>query len=310
MHWNQPSRPTHNTEFNNTEFNTEFFVKKVLLRHGLMHCLQTDNGTNYVSEMVRAVTTAFRTHHKTSSPFRPQSQGIVERLNHTIAEMLSMYVNSDQKIWAEILPYVIFAWNTSRHEATGFTPFFLIYNREAEIPTDLEFNVSANPLTEAAKKGQDYVQMLQQRLNTARSLVANRLMSLDEKRKERYDENRRDVIYEEGELVLIYRPVRKVGKSDKLQHCYIGPYVIVKQLSSVNYQVQFQGKKKTQIVHVAQMKPYRESSWHQDEDEIKRGNGPEVEEARLLLNKMEAETKRSSKTEPRETQKTGSQSAS
>jgi hypothetical protein len=227
----------------------EFFVMKVLLRHGLMHCLQTDNGTNYVSEMVRAVTTAFRTDHKTSSPFRPQSQGIVERLNHTIAEMLSMYVNSDQKNWAEVLPYIIiFAWNTSRHEATGFTPFFLIYNREAEIPIDLEFDVSPNPLTVAAKKAKDYVTLLQQRLDTARNLVVNRLMLLNEKRKERYDEGRRDVIYDEGDLVLVHRPVRKVGKSDKLQHWHIGPYVVLKQLTPVNYEVQFKGKKKTQVV--------------------------------------------------------------
>ena len=267
----------------------EFFIKKVLLRHGLMKCLQTDNGTNYVSELVRAVTRAFKTSHKTSSPFRPQSQGIVERLNHTIAEMLSMYVNSDQKNWAEVLPYIIFAWNTSRHEATGFTPFFLMYNREAEIPTDLEFDVSANPVTMAATKAIDYVKVLQQRLNTAHDLVANRLVALDKSRKEKYDEGRRDVTYAEGDLALVYRPVRQVGKSDKLQHCYLGPYVVLKKLTSVNYEVQFKGKKKTQVVHVAQMKPFKEDA-NQDEEVL--GAESDQEAVHEMLTKLQSEVKR------------------
>ena len=59
-------------------------------------------------------------------------------------------------------------------------------------------------------------------------------------------------------------PVRKVGKSDKLNHCFLGPYEVIQQLSSVNYEVQFKGKKKTEVVHVAQMKPFKESIWHGD----------------------------------------------
>jgi hypothetical protein len=77
---------------------SEFFVMKALLCHVLMQCLQADNGTNYASEMVHVVVTAFcKRAHKTWSTFRPQSQGIAERLDHPISEMLSIYVNSDQK---------------------------------------------------------------------------------------------------------------------------------------------------------------------------------------------------------------------
>jgi len=84
------------------------------------------------------------------------------------------------------------------------------------------------------------------------------------KRKERYDEGRREVSYNPGDLVLIYRPVRKVGKSDKLNHCFFGTYEVIQQLSSINYEVQFREKKKTEVVHVAQMKPFKESIWYGD----------------------------------------------
>lgn len=242
----------------------EFFVKKVLLRHGQIKIMKKDKGTNFVSAMVRAVLRAFHTEHKTSIFCRPQSQGIVERLNHSLAQMISMYVNSDQKNWSEILSYITFAWNTTRHEATGFTSYFLMYNREAELPINLEFGVSPNPRTIALEKAEEYIAHLNERLQAAHQLVKNRLAALSEKRKERYDEGRHKVTYELGDLVLIYRPVRKVGKSDKLNHCFLGPYEVIQQLSSVNYEVQFKGKRKTEVVHVAQMKPFKEFIWHDD----------------------------------------------
>ncbi|KZR95539.1 Uncharacterized protein APZ42_010697, partial [Daphnia magna] len=62
---------------------------------------------------------ALETNHRTTTAYRPQANGLVERLNHTLADMLSMYVSSDHKNWDESLPFVTFAYNTSRHESTG-----------------------------------------------------------------------------------------------------------------------------------------------------------------------------------------------
>ena len=55
--------------------------------------------------------------------------------------MLSMYVNTDHKNWGEVLPYVTFAYNTSRLESTGVTPFYLLYGREVVLSADIEFQI-------------------------------------------------------------------------------------------------------------------------------------------------------------------------
>ena len=47
------------------------------------------------------------THYKTTS-YHPQTNGLSERLNHILADMLSMYVNSDHKNWDSILPYITY----------------------------------------------------------------------------------------------------------------------------------------------------------------------------------------------------------
>ncbi|KZS03119.1 Uncharacterized protein APZ42_034227 [Daphnia magna] len=96
----------------------DFLVKCVLLRHGVPRQLTTDQGRCFTAE----------------------ANGLVERLNHTLADMLSMYVSSDHKDWDESLPFVTFAYNTSRHESTGRTPFYLVYGREAVLPIDGALN--------------------------------------------------------------------------------------------------------------------------------------------------------------------------
>jgi len=65
---------------------------------------------------------------------------IVERLNRTILSMLATTVKDHGEEWENHLAKVCFAHNTSTHKSTGFTPFYLIYGRQARIPIDLVYN--------------------------------------------------------------------------------------------------------------------------------------------------------------------------
>lgn len=89
--------------------------------------------------------------------------------------------------------------------------------------------------TQAAVKGIEYVKLLHDRLDVARKIVKELLSIVQEKAKERYDEGRREVTYNPGDFVLVYRPNRKVGKADKLNHYFIGPMEVIKQVTPVNY---------------------------------------------------------------------------
>ncbi|GFU20891.1 transposon Ty3-I Gag-Pol polyprotein [Trichonephila clavipes] len=68
--------------------------------------------------------------------YHPQTNGLTERFNKTLADMLSMYVDVEQKNWDEILPFVTFAYNTRNKRDHRFTPFFLLHGREAETTLD------------------------------------------------------------------------------------------------------------------------------------------------------------------------------
>ena len=67
-----------------------------------------------------------------------------------------MYINSDHRNWDEILPFVTFAYNTSKQESIRYTPFFLLYGREAMLPVDATLGVQINPLENLGEADKGY----------------------------------------------------------------------------------------------------------------------------------------------------------
>ena len=231
----------------------QFFVKNVVLRHGTPQTLITDRGKCFIAELTQKVLALLEISHYQTTSYHPQTNGLCERLNHTLSDMISMYVDSDHKNWDSVLPYVTFAYNTSRQESTAQTPFFMLYGREVTFPQDLEFNV----INQSERIPSTHEQ-ISDKFKKARDFVVKRLHQVHLKQKENYDKTRRDVSYSDGDLVLVYKPIRKVGKSEKLLHRWLGPFKIVRRTSEVNYEVQKIKSKndKTDIVHVTNLKKF------------------------------------------------------
>ena len=96
--------------------------------------------------------------------------------------------------------------------------------------------------------------------------------------------------------MLVYKPVRKVGKSEKLLHRWLGPFKVLRQTTPVNYEVvSTSGRRKTDIVHVVRMKSFHEASmeWESPQTSIpdnteraaekdKQNDGEQQEEAQNL----------------------------
>ncbi|GFY24292.1 hypothetical protein TNCV_1013411 [Trichonephila clavipes] len=95
-----------------------------------------NRGAVFRSRLVSSLVDLCNIDHRFTTAYHPQTNGLTERFNKTLADMLSMYVDVEQKNWDEILPFVTFAYNTAKQETTGFTPFYLLHGREAETTLD------------------------------------------------------------------------------------------------------------------------------------------------------------------------------
>lgn len=112
------------------------FVHQILLRHEAPNCLLSDRGIPFLSQLMKEALRLTSTVHSVTTAYRPQTNGLTERLNHTLADMMSLYVKEDDTNWDTILLYVTFAYNTARQATTGYSPYFLLYAREP--PTILD----------------------------------------------------------------------------------------------------------------------------------------------------------------------------
>ena len=72
-----------------------------------------------------------------TTPYHPQSDGLMERLNRTFLTIHSIKANEDQENWDVCLPEIMMAYRTSVSEMTGFTAFQLMFGREIRLPLDL-----------------------------------------------------------------------------------------------------------------------------------------------------------------------------
>ena len=240
-----------------TERIVDFLIEKVVLQHGAPETLISDGARNLNSAIGKELLIALRTDHRVSTGYHPQSLGQVERLNHTLAGMLAMYVDEQHDDWDDQLPAVTFAYNTGRQETTGYSPFYLLYGRQPRLPIDVFLGSSLN--NTASVTAAQYAETLINRLASAKRLLQNRTAIMQSKQKDRYDQGRRDVSYAIDDLVLVYKPIRKKGRAEKLLHHYFGPYKVIRCLSPLNYEVELLSKPgKKDVVHVCRMKPYQQ----------------------------------------------------
>ncbi|UYV66897.1 hypothetical protein LAZ67_4003261 [Cordylochernes scorpioides] len=235
---------------------SKFLVEDIFLRHGAPQYLISDRGSQFTSNLMKEVMKTCKIKHCFTTSYHPQTNGLTERLNRTLINMLSMYVNTDQKNWDEILPFITHAYNTTIQETTGYSPFFLMFGRE---PTSLldDRNISVD----IDKDDYDeYIKHHLDKINRTRKLVINNTIKTQERMKKNYDKKHNEKIYEPGHLVAVWTPVRKIGKCEKLLRKYFGPYRILKKLSNVNYLIEPKDNpgQDPLIVHVSRLKPYFE----------------------------------------------------
>jgi len=228
----------------------DYLINSIFLRHGAIASIITDQGRSLVSNLMNDVMRQSGVNHITTTAYHPQSNGQAERTCKIIIDLLSHYVEEDLRNWDLILPSIVFCYNTTVQASTRETPFKLLYGREANLPIDLNLNLTR------FKVCRDYRQLMEE----TRDLVKQRILEAQEKQKNEYDERHRHAEFEESDMVALYTPVRKVGTSEKLLKKFSGPWTITKKHSRLVYTIQnVENPARSRKVHIQRLK-----RWHSD----------------------------------------------
>lgn len=108
----------------------------IFSRLGISEQILTDQSTNFMSATLEEVYRLLQVERIRTSPYHPQTDGLVERFNATLKSMLKKLVGR-KKDWDEYLPYLLFAYREVPQESTGFSPFKLLFGRRVRGPIDI-----------------------------------------------------------------------------------------------------------------------------------------------------------------------------
>ena len=110
---------------------------KIFARLGIPDELLTDQGSNFVLELLNQLSSLLRIRRIKTSPYHPQTDGLVERFNGTLKRMLWRFVQEAPGAWDELLLYLLFSYREVPQASTGFSPFELLYGRHVRGPLDV-----------------------------------------------------------------------------------------------------------------------------------------------------------------------------
>ena len=99
---------------------------KVFSIFGHPEILHSDQGRNFESSILAQTLEAFGVHKSRTTPYHPQGDGMVERFNRSLLQLLRAYVDA-QNDWERYLPLVLYGYRTSVHASTGISPFVLMF---------------------------------------------------------------------------------------------------------------------------------------------------------------------------------------
>ena len=222
----------------------EILVSRVFSRFGPPAVLHSDQGRNFESTLMKEICNLMGIHKSRTTAYHPQCDGLVERQNRTFQDMLSVFVSQnrdDLDLWVDI---AVYAYNTSSHESTGYSPYELVSGRVARTPIEMDLGIPHKYLARQT----EYSETVRQHLHSVQTLARERL---EHSRINQKATGPSPATYQPlagGQSVWLGRP-----KNWKFGKRWVGPYKIQAK-TGVNYMIRSKEGKDT-IVHHNNVQP-------------------------------------------------------
>ncbi len=187
-----------------------------MLHFGFPKRIHSDQGPEFENKLFRRLQQLTGVSKSRTTPFHPAGDGITERMNRTLINMLKTLGDKEKTNWPKHLSKLAFAHNVTMNKSAGYSPHYLMFGRSARLPIDEMFGIDPSEGEVTMRKSwKEYVENWEDSMNQAFDIARKHAVASGERNKKYYDQRVRGVDIEIGDRVL-YRN-REKGGTGKLR---------------------------------------------------------------------------------------------
>ena len=219
------------------------------LKFGLPTRIHHDQGGEFENQLFAQLKKNCGVLGSRTTPYHPQGNGQVERFNRTLLQMLKTLTNKQKTNWKDSLNKLLYAYNCTRCEVTGFSPFYLLFGRSPRLPIDLLFGITS----ETGKADhRTYMEKWKREMQEAYGIVQENAKKSTESSKRHYDGKVRSSVLHAGDRVLVRNMTPRGGTGKLRNHWEESIHVVIRQVGEEIpvYEVKpEQGRGRSRILH-------------------------------------------------------------
>ena len=194
----------------------EAVFNKFILQYGLPSRIHHDQGGEFNNRLWSRLHQLTGISASRTTPYHPEGDGQPERFNRTLISMLKCLGESEKQDWSKHLAKLCFAYNSTVHKSTGYSPFYLMFGRESRLPLDYVFGIDLEETNvEGPRTYEAYVKTWDASMRKAVEIVKKNVSVGQKWNKEAYDRKVKGVTIEVGDKVLLRN--RAKGGTGKLR---------------------------------------------------------------------------------------------
>ncbi|RXN13837.1 Retrovirus-related Pol poly from transposon [Labeo rohita] len=219
------------------------------LKFGFPCRIHHDQGGEFENQLLTQLRKYSGVAGSRTTPYHPEGNGQVERFNRTLLQMLKTLTERQKSNWKDALNKLIFAYNSTRSEVTGFSPFHLLFGRPPRLPIDALFGVHADNNSQSYS---EYMKKWTKGMQEACEIAREQANKFAERNKKNYDQKVRFTELCSGSRVLMKNLTPRGGTGKLRNYWEDEVYVVVRQVAddAPIYEVKpEQGKGRSRVLH-------------------------------------------------------------
>ena len=237
-----------------TETVAHILLTEIIPRYSTFRVMVSDNGNEFVSQVIRHLNNYMGVTHIKTSIHRPEANGQIERFHRIMHDLIAkqLFQSRDETNWDLYLPFVLGAMRTSKNATTQHSSHFLLYKSDPVMPLDTILQSRERYYGDQPHK------LSLERMHVAYRVTRRNIEQAQNKRIEKANEGSTLIQFKVGDPVFLLNKERTNKHSSR----FIPYFRIVKQTGPVSFIIRCQLSGKLKHVHMQHLKLANLTKWH------------------------------------------------